>query len=742
MIGRTLSHYRIVESLGSGGMGTVFRADDTLLGRAVALKFPHRDLVADAHGRARFLREARIASVLDHPNIVTLYDVCEVEDQVFLAMQCVPGRSLRERMRPGPVPLPEALSIGRAVADALAHAHERGVVHRDIKPENILLSDDGRVKVADFGTARHAGATPLTQTGVLMGSIEYLAPEVVHGKPAEPRSDLYSLGVVLYEMCAGATPFHGSEPAAVLYRAVHEEAAPLPASAGAPPELRHLVRSLLAKQLHERPTSAVEVADVLLQIAEHKPASGAGGASAAAPPVRSIAVLDFENLTRNPEDDYFCVGITEDIVTDLLKIPDLKVASRSAAASLRGQPLDVRQAGRALGAATLLQGSLRRAGGRIRVSAQLVRTDTAYALWAERYDRSLEDIFEVQDDISRQIAGALRLAFEPADADARLGRRTHSVRAYDLRLQALAHYRRFDEADMRQAIAVLEAALREDPDYALARADLAECCVQMFCKGWDLAPSWLDRAEQESRQALAQAPSLPEGHRAMGHIWNHRRNLRRALQDFHHAVDLDPRFTGALLNLGVNYLILGDLSRAEIYTRRAAVTDPQEPRADLNLATILLRQHRLAESREAARRTLALAPGRALKPLALEDLLLSYLWENNGAEVDRLAEEARRESEDDEQLKALRALAAAFAGRHEVGRRLLESVRPERISKNSVLVSLARAYLLLGDREAGLRALERASALDVVDLHELRTDPHLSKLAGEPRFEKIFTAQS
>ncbi len=733
MIGRTLSHYHIVESLGSGGMGAVFRANDTLLGRPVALKFPHRHLVEDPAVRERFLREARAASVLDHPNIVVLYDVCEVEGEVFLAMQCVEGGSLQVRLRSGALPLAEALAVGRAVADALAHAHGRGVVHRDVKPENILLDARGLVKVVDFGVALLPGESRVTQTGAVVGTVGYLAPEVLQGRTADARADLYALGAVLYEMCAGVAPFGGEHPEAILYQAVHAEPAPLPAAL--PVGLRTLIGALLAKDPARRPANAVEVADRLLDLMQ-----GRTAAAPAAPLARSIAVLGFENLTGNPEDDYFCAGITEDLLTDLLKIPDLQVASRSLVAPLRAKPLDARQAGRDLGVATLLQGSVRRAGGRVRVTSQLVRAESGYQMWAERYDRSLEDVFEVQEDISRQISAALRLVLEP-EGPAHAGRRTRSPRAYDLRLQALALFRRFEEGDMRRAIALLEEAVREDPRYALGLAELAECRVQMVCKNWDLDPRWLEEAERDARRALELAPLLPEGHRAVGHVWNHRRQMTRALRDFHRAVELDPRYCAGLTGLATNYLYLGDVSRAEVYARRAVEVDPQDPRGPLTLAHVLLRQGRIAEARETAARELSREPGRTHRQSLLEVLVRCHGWQGRRAELEALLDEAALQLSD-ARGRVIRGLALCYLGRLDEAREALRPLAEEPTQDGMALVSQACVHVLLGEREAALAALERAAAIDVVDLHELRTDPQLSTLQGEPRFERLFTLQS
>ena len=737
MIGRRFSHYEVVELLGSGGMGTVYRALDTVLGRSVALKFPHPHLLRDPQARERFLREARAVSALDHPNVVVLFDIGEAEGEVFLAMQHVEGRSLRQRIEAGLPPLAETIAIGRAVADALAHAHGRGVIHRDLKPDNILVTPDGRVKVADFGTARLIDENQITQAGAVLGTGGYLAPELLQGGPAEAAADLFALGAVLYELCSGRAAFQGEGPAAVFYQTLHQDPPPLPDSI--PGELRELIGRLLEKDPARRPPGAVAVANALADLGAPRRTSSPAGST---PPARSIAVLYFDNLTGSAEDEYFCAGITEDLLTEIQKIPDLKVASRTAVTALRGERPDLEQAGRRLGVATVLEGGVRRAPGRVRVTARLVRADSGYQMWAERYDRGLEDIFEVQEDIARNIANSLRLALAPEDAEARLGRRTANPKAYDLRLRALALYRRFEEIDMREAIALLEEAVGEDPAYALARADLGECQVQLICKQWETDPAWLDRAEGQIRRALELAPSLPEGHRAMGHLWNHRRNLERGLRDFHHAVDLDPRFVGALNALSNNYLYLGDPSRAEVYARRGLEVDPSDGRVAINLSNALLRQRRFAECRDAVRSALRLGLGSYYTLACFDTLLLSYAWENAWDEVERLRIEIERDLPDDPGFRTLRALAAAHLGRLDEGRELLAADPGSRNPSITESMNRARIRVLLGDRDGALAELEQIIRFEPLDLHEIRIDPLLETVTDDPRFQKMAASQS
>ena len=747
MIGRSFSHYRIAEVRGSGGMGTVYRAEDTLLGRPVALKFPHPTLIERPHARDRFLREARAASALDHPNIVVLYDVCDVDGEIFIAMQFVEGTALRERIQSAPLSIPEAIGIGRGVAEALAHAHSRGVIHRDIKPENILVCPDGRVKVADFGTALFAGDSEQTKTAEVLGTPLYMAPEVARGSVANAQSDLFSLGAVLYELCAGRAAFAGGSPAAILHQVLSEDPPPLPP--GTPGGLAALVRSLLSKDPSRRPPSAAAVADRLAHAGVGSAATASGEAlepsspeAVEAPPPRSIAILPFENLTGSAENDYLCTGIAEDLLTEVLKIPDLKVASRTLLAGLKAKSTDPRQIGRDLGVGTVLEGGLRRSGDRVRVTARLVQADNGFQLWADRYDRSLEDIFEVQEEIARQIAGSLRIAFEPMDREAALGRRTRNPKALDLRLRALQRFRRLDHDDVKQSIELFEEALREDADYAVARADLAEACVQMICKGWDRDQGWLDRAEREANRALASAPSLPEGYRALGHLWNHRRKLQMALRDFHRAVELDPRFTGALMQLGSTYRMLGDFSRAEVYLRRAVSLDPSDPRPKESLSVALMRQSRFAEAREFARGALSVHHAPHMDHWALGDILVSYAREHNLTQVAATAEEMRRRcGEEDSLPRAFLAFAAATLGDLSEARRLLEDQSLDGCRRTEVFVARARALLMLGLRDEAMASIERASALDIIDMSELQGDPLLSTLRDDPRFGKVVASQ-
>jgi TolB-like protein len=711
-------------------MGTVYRAVDTLLGRPVALKFPRRDLLHDPAMRRRFLDEAKAAATLDHPNIVVLYDVGESGEDLFMAMQFVEGPTLRERLSEGPFPHDVAQRVGREIADALAHAHGRGVIHRDVKPENVVLDRDGRAKVLDFGVARILADAEATRSGArILGTLPFAAPEILRGGDADPRSDLFSLGILLYELCAGRHPFPAAHPAALTRAILEDDPKPLPD--GVPEVLRSVIRSLLEKDPRRRPESAVAVSDALYPAPEAGPAGVAAPAGGSGPPsarlsafpARSIAILPFENLSRDPDHDFFGAGMTEELLTELLKVSDLRVASKSLTDAARASGVDPRRAALQHGLSTLLEGSVRRAGDRVRVTARLVRAADGVQLWAERYDRDLRDIFQVQEEIARRIADALRVTFDPAAAEARAGRRTASPRAYELRLRAAALSERLEEPDVRAAIDLLEEALREDPGYALARADLAECCVQMVCKSWDLDPRWLDRAEREAERARELAPQLSDGYRSLGHIWNHRGDQQRALRELHFAIDLDPRLAFGHGQLGSTYLFLGDYARAEIYTRRGRDLEPENPRTRLMLATVLLRQGRTQECRRELADALATSPSSYITLAVYEDLVPCLMMENDRERLNEAVAFLRgRVGDRGGMALGLLAFVAAERGAAEEARRLLEEERREPCTHHQALVNVARAWCLLGEAERCEDALRRAVRAGHLDHDGVRTD--------------------
>ena len=575
-----VSHYVLVSKIGAGGMGEVYLAQDTKLDRKVALKFLSPQLCQDADCRARFTREAQAAAKLDHPNIVAVHEVGEFQGRPFFSMQHVEGQTLKEVLSGKALPLDRILEIGIQVCEGLQAAHEKGITHRDIKPSNILIDSHGRARIVDFGLASVMGLDHLTKTGSTLGTIGYMSPEQVRGEQIDHRTDLFSFGVVLYEMITGHAPFKADSEAATLHAITNTKPELLTRfRREIPLQLQIIIDKALDKDVNTRYQHGDEIAADLTKMRKELAHAETVIASRPTIPAKpSVAVLYLQNFSENRDDEYFAAGLTEDITTHLSKLSNLLVTSRSDVEQFKGKPVSIKDVAEKLRVSHVLEGSVRKYGSKIRVTCQLIKASDGYHVWADSYDRQLEDLFDIQTDVAKSVAQALRVTLIPDELERVEKKPTLSVQAYSYYLQGREYFfgGAFSQGNLLRAADAFEKALEIDPEFAMAYAGLSDIYISYVLYSIDPKRSWLEKAERATTRALALDPNLAEAHRSRARIFDTTDQIDKAIQQVEEAVRINPNYGEAWRLLGQYYTSTGQHSRAEDALTKALKVKPTE----------------------------------------------------------------------------------------------------------------------------------------------------------------------
>jgi serine/threonine protein kinase/tetratricopeptide (TPR) repeat protein len=746
-----LGPYEILSLISAGGMGEVYRARDTRLGREVAVKVLPADLARDGERLQRFQQEAQAASALNHPNVVAVHDVGTHDEVFFVVSELIDGETLRERLNGGPLPMRKAVDLAAQIARGLSAAHDKGVVHRDLKPENVMITRDERAKIVDFGLAKidpplaslgdptkmpTAGAHTLP--GALLGTVAYMSPEQIRSEAVDHRTDVFSFGTMLYEMLAGTRPFGGATAAETFSAILRDDPPPLP---DVPPDIEGVVRHCLEKAREDRFQSARDLAFALestaRQLSAPRPIPSAGDATErAAGRDRSIAVLPFANVSPDPDSEYFSDGLTEELIHELTRVQGLKVVAWNSAAQLRGREHDIQAIGEQLNVHAVLVGSVRKAGERVRIAARLVETAKGYYLWSETYDRQIQDLFAIQEEIARAIAQTLIRTLADRRAPAVVSRQPGNLEAYTLYLKGRYFWNSRTPEGLRKGVECFEQAIAADEGSALAHAGLADAYCLLADYGLMHPREAMPRARSAALKALDLDSRSAEAHASYALIRSlYDREWEEAEAFYRRALELNPSYATAHHWFAVDYLgMQGRFDEAGREIEAARQLDPLSMIILEGRPYLLMLAHRYDEAIDDCRELARLDPTYYKFFTAMGR---AYTQKGDYAEAVALLQKGRAMAGDLPNILGALGQTHALAGQRAEARQFLEELSRQSARKYVPSTSFALIHAGLGENDQALDWLEKGAEQRELPLSTLKVHPAYDSLRGEPRFTAL-----
>jgi serine/threonine protein kinase len=729
LIGKIISHYHILEKIGEGGMGVVYKAEDTKLKRTVALKFLPPELTRDSQAKARFFQEAQAAAALDHPNICPVFEIGEAEGTTYIAMPYVKGQSLKERIALGPLSVEDALAIAGQVAEGLKEAHDKGIIHRDIKPANIMLTEKGQAKIMDFGLAKLESGLELTRTMAVMGTAAYMSPEQARGEEVDLRTDIWSFGATLYEMLTEQKPFGQKHDQALLYSILNDSTETV---SRIRPEIPKPLDFVLQKALEKDKLRRYQSMAELLKDLRSSGVSGLSVPKAE----KSIIVLPFENISPDPDQEYFCDGMTEEIITDLSHVHGLLVISRSSAMTFKDTKKTIPEIAQAVNVRYVLEGSVRKAGNNLRITAQLIDAANDVHIWADKYSGTLDDVFAIQEKVSRSIVDALKLKLTPEEKRMIAAKPILNVYAYECFIKARQEIWAWSEAGLDNAVMQLQKGLDIVGENAVLLAGMGYAYFQFINAGFRTDEWTLRKAEEYTKRALELDPDSPIAHVVLGLMLPGRGQYREGIAHFKRALAVEPNNFDALVWLASYLSILGKPAAASAFAERLLKTEPLHPMTHFARGLIYLGGDLDAGVKVLGQAYLDYPRDRLIRWNYAQVLAYCSRVEENYSMMKALVDEESQ----DPLARIGFALALTLQGRKQEALPILRDPKIEEWARSDLGYSffVGECYALIGQKAEALDWLENAFDRGFINYPFLaEKDPFLVGIRGEERFRKL-----